>query len=83
MIVDMIRYWSTGVAFLSDKLYSAFVFPQIQIPEIWAGSLVTSLCGDKFIPLSLCGRQFGLLSALAQISDLPKLTVKGSMRWEQ
>lgn len=48
MIVDMIRDWSTWVAFTSGKLYYAFVSPQFQIPEIWAGFLVTSLCGDKF-----------------------------------
>ena len=31
--------------------------------------------------LSLCGHQLALLSALAQISDLPKVIVKGSMFW--
>ena len=33
------------------------------------------------MPFSLCGHQLALLFTLAQISDLPKLIVKGSMFW--
>lgn len=80
-IVDMIRYWSSWMTFLSERTIPCFFPPQTQVPGIWAGFLATSLCGTNLCPYHFVNTSLTFWLPWHRSLTCPNF-VKGSMYWE-